>query len=143
MTKAALEALVNAYLAPDQPITANGMHKPSMQVLIDELYDSQSRGDVLASIAAALSLNTGDKVLIIRGAEAKLVDKSNFSGGNRWRGDYDASTNLFPNPGDVLPGDEFYVSVTGTLNGEPVPVGTILKARTVNPNQVATNWRII
>jgi hypothetical protein len=143
MTKAQVEALVNAYLASNQPITAAGMHKPSMQVLIDELYDAQSRGDVLAEVAAALSLNTSDKVLIIRGAEAKLVDKSNFSGGNRWRGDYDASTNLFPNPGDVLPGDEFFVSVPGTLDGEPVPFGTILKARTINPNQVAANWRKI
>jgi hypothetical protein len=143
MTKAEIETIVNAFLAPSQPITANGMHKPSMQALIDELYTAQSRGDVLAGVTVGSSLNTGDLVFVIRSGAARLVNKSNFSGGNRWRGDYDASTNLFPNPGDVLPGDEFFVSVTGSLNGEDVPVGTILKARTTNPNQVATNWRII
>jgi len=79
MTKAAIEALVNAFLAPGQPITANGMHKPSMQKIIDELYDAQSRGDVLSGVATVVSLNVGDKVLLIRGSEAKLIDKAVFS----------------------------------------------------------------
>lgn len=143
MTKEALLAAVNTLLASNQPITAASQHRPSMHQVINEMYDAQSRGDVLKDVAEASSLNEDDLVLIIRGSTARLVDKSNFSGGNRWRGDYDASTNLFPNPGDVLPGDEFYVSVTGNLNGEDIPVGSILKARTINPNQVATNWRII
>lgn len=79
MTKAALEALVNALLAPGQPITAEGMHKPSMQKIMDELYDANSRGAVLSGIDVVLSLNTSDKVLLIRSGAAKLIDKSVFS----------------------------------------------------------------
>lgn len=79
MTKAALEAIVNAALAPGQPITANGQHKPSMQAVIDELYASQSRGDVLSGVDTTVSLVAGDKVLLIRSGEAKLIDKATFS----------------------------------------------------------------
>lgn len=78
MTKAALEALVNALLAPAQPITANGQHKPSMQKLMDEMYDAQSRGNVLAGVGNTVSLSSGDKVIIIRSGQAYLADKSLF-----------------------------------------------------------------
>lgn len=81
MTKSALEALVNVLLAPSQPITANGQHKPSMQHVIDELYDAQSRADVLQGVADALSLATGDKILIIRSGGAKLVPTTLFIAG--------------------------------------------------------------
>jgi hypothetical protein len=75
MTKAALLAAVNTYLAANQPITANGMHKPSMHTVINEMYDAQSRADILAAVTSALSLDTGDKVFIIRGSQGRLVDK--------------------------------------------------------------------
>jgi hypothetical protein len=77
-TKAALETVVNALLAPAQPITAEGMHKPSMQKLIDELYDANSRGAVLSGIDVSVSVSTGDKVLVIRSGAAKLIDKDVF-----------------------------------------------------------------
>jgi hypothetical protein len=80
MTKAALEALVNALLAPNQPITANGQHKPSMQKIIDELYDAQSRGNVLASLPEVLSLITGDKVLLFRSGVATIANKDLLGG---------------------------------------------------------------
>ena len=80
MTKAALEAAVNALLAPDQPITANGMHKPSMQQVINEMYNANSRGAVLSGIDTVVSLESGDQVVIIRGSTAKLIDRDQFGG---------------------------------------------------------------
>jgi hypothetical protein len=81
MTKAALETLVNALLAPAQPITANGMHKPSMQKIMDELYDAQSRGNVLSGVGTSVSLTAGDLVLVIRSGSAFLLDAALFAGG--------------------------------------------------------------
>jgi hypothetical protein len=80
MTKAALEALVNALLAPNQPITANGQHKPSMQKVIDELYDAQSRGVVLNGLTEVLSLLDNDKVMIFRSGGAVKADKNLIGG---------------------------------------------------------------
>ena len=80
MTKAELLAAVNALLPSGLPITAAGQHRPSMHQVIDELYDAQSRGDVLAGVQTTVSLTSGDKVLLIRSGEAHLVDKAIFSG---------------------------------------------------------------
>lgn len=84
MTKAALEALKNAALASGQPITA-AIHRAYDQNVINELYDANSRGAVLAGVDTVLSLNSGDKVFIIRGSVAKLIDKDVF-------GDVDGGT---------------------------------------------------
>src|SRR5687768_3383101 len=79
MTKEALLAAVNTLLASNQPITAGGMHRPSMHSVIDEMYDSQSRGDVLKDVTTVVSLSTGDKILLIRGNTARLIDRSAFA----------------------------------------------------------------
>jgi hypothetical protein len=151
MTKAQIETLIYAHLAPGQPITANGQHIPSMQVLIDELYTAQSRADVLSGAAVATSLANGDLVFIIRGAEAKLASKDLFSG-MKWRGAHDLSTNLYPTNGSgsggaVVSGDSWYVSVTGNLDlgtgAEPVPVKSILIALVNAPAQDPTKWRVV
>lgn len=78
MTKAALEALVNGLLPSGLPITAAGQHRPSMQAVIDEMYDAQSRGDVLAAVTAALSLVSGDQVFLIRSGQARLASAALF-----------------------------------------------------------------
>lgn len=76
-TKVQVEALNNAQLASGQTdkITAT-KHRLVNQAIIDEMYDAQSRANLLAAVEAALSTATGDKVLLIRSGVAKLVDIS-------------------------------------------------------------------
>lgn len=68
---------------------------------------------------------------------------------NPFRGNYDASTNLFPVAGGsgtggiVLTGNQFFVSVAGNLGGELRPVGSILYALEDEPEQDNTKWRVI
>jgi hypothetical protein len=65
------------------------------------------------------------------------------------RGNYDASSNLFPSTGGsgvagaVLKGDLWYISVTGTLGGVSVPVGASVRALADTPAQTSTNWSIL
>lgn len=77
MTQAALEAQKNTLLASAQPITAT-IHRSWGQQVINELYDSASRGKVIAGVGTVLSLASGDKIVIIRSGEAKLIDKDVF-----------------------------------------------------------------
>jgi hypothetical protein len=65
------------------------------------------------------------------------------------RGNYDASSNLFPSTGGsgvagaVLKGDLWYISVTGTLGGVSVPVGASVRALVDTPAQTSGNWSIL
>jgi len=65
------------------------------------------------------------------------------------RGNYDASTNVFPSTGGsgtsgaILKGDLWYVSVAGTLGGTPVQIGDSFRALIDNPAQIASNWSIL
>lgn len=65
-----------------------------------------------------------------------------------FRGDYNASSNMFPVTGGSGPagairkGDEFDISVAGTLGSEFCPAGTTIRARQDTPGQTLTNWRI-
>lgn len=62
------------------------------------------------------------------------------------RGDYDASSNLFPETGGsgdlgaIRLGDYWTISVGGTLNGTPVVPGDKVYALVNNPGQVGANW---
>jgi hypothetical protein len=150
MTKAALEALVNALLAPAQPITANGMHKPSMQKIIDELYDANSRGAALSGVDVSVSLNSGDKVLVLRSGVAKLVDKSLFYSPVPLLTDWNMDTNAFPS-GSVK-GQRYYGVITTSctlldVSGNPLPskiFATALQdsASTSNPAHWAFTYTI-
>jgi len=63
------------------------------------------------------------------------------------RGNYDASTNVFPSSGGsgtagaILKGDFWYVSVAGTLNGEPVQIGDSIYALVDSPS--SAQWEIL
>lgn len=114
MTQSELTAAVNALLAPSQPITANGMHKPSMAHVITELYDADSRGAVLAGLSTVLSLNTNDKVLIIRDGQAKIISKDAFDGGGGGSVDFGFVDNEVPT--GVVDG----VNDTFTLASAPI-----------------------
>lgn len=62
------------------------------------------------------------------------------------RGNYDASTNVFPSTGGsgtagaIKKGDLWYISVAGTLGGVAVNVGDTIRALTDAPGQTAANW---
>ena len=67
----------------------------------------------------------------------------------RDRGNYNASTNLFPSTGgsgaggSVKAGDLWYISVAGTLGGTSVLVGYSVRALVDSPAQTSTNWSIL
>jgi len=62
------------------------------------------------------------------------------------RGNYDASTNLFPATGgsgasgSVLKGDLWTISVAGTLGGVSVGIGDVVRALSNTPGQTSSNW---
>lgn len=64
------------------------------------------------------------------------------------RGNYNASVNTFPagggsgTAGAVLKGDLWTVSVAGTLGGNAVTVGDVVRALTDTPGQTSANWAI-
>lgn len=80
LTKAQLEALKNTLLASGQPIDA-ARHRSFVQNVIDEMYDAQSRGDLMAGVQADTVTETGDVILLIRSGRAYLVPASLFGGG--------------------------------------------------------------
>ena len=65
-----------------------------------------------------------------------------------YRGGYNASGNTFPTigsatNGNVLAGNMWVISVSGTLGGQAVNVGDSIIAAVNLPGQVATNWDIL
>jgi len=64
------------------------------------------------------------------------------------RGNYDASSNLFPSTGGsgssgaIVKGDLWTISVAGTLGGSSVTPGDVIRALTDTPGQTASNWAI-
>lgn len=72
-----------------------------------------------------------------------------ITGSDHARGAYDASVNLFPSTGGsgaagaIKMADYWFISVAGTLGGEPAAVGSTLYALTDTPGQTAANWQII
>jgi hypothetical protein len=76
-TEAELKALSNAQLQSSIEITAV-RHRTVNDALIDEMFLAQSRGDVLAGVQAAAAIASADKVLVIRGGQAYLLDADEF-----------------------------------------------------------------
>lgn len=71
------------------------------------------------------------------------------TGLTNFRGDYDASVNVYPTTGgsggggNIRKGDYWYVSVAGTLDGESVTPGDALIAKINNPGNLSTEWIVI
>jgi hypothetical protein len=78
LTKAQLEALKNSLLASQQPIIAS-THRELIQNIIDEMYDAQSRGNLLAGVQIDGTTTTGDTIVLIRSGQAYLVPTSLFT----------------------------------------------------------------
>jgi hypothetical protein len=73
---------------------------------------------------------------------------------DHWRGYFDASVDEYPDPGlnaavgsgsggAIRGGDEWSVSVAGTISGNYYPAGTIFKALEAVPGQTDAKWRAI
>jgi hypothetical protein len=64
------------------------------------------------------------------------------------RGNYDASGNVFPSSGGsgisgaILKGNLWTISVPGTLGGNAVTVGDVVRALTDSPGQINSNWAV-
>lgn len=72
-TEAQLKALSNSELASGTQIPAL-KHRTVNDAIIEEMYDAQSRGNVLSGVQTATSLASGDEVFVIRSGEAYLLD---------------------------------------------------------------------
>lgn len=92
----------------------------------------------------------GDEVFpFLQGGSNVKGDLDTLKGFVRsFRGDFNASGNVFPATGGtgiggaIAKGDEFDISVSGTLGGEFCPVGTTIRARQDAPGNTLANWRI-
>lgn len=64
------------------------------------------------------------------------------------RGNYDASSNLYPTTGGsgsggaIAKGDTFIINGAGTLGGQAVENGDVINALVNTPGQIASNWNI-
>lgn len=69
--------------------------------------------------------------------------------GNSARGEYDASTNLFPSTGGsgtsgaINIGDEWVITVAGILGGQAVQYGDFVMSLASSPGQTPANWIIL
>jgi hypothetical protein len=68
-TKAQLEALKNTLLASNQPILAS-QHRQQVQGIIDEMYDAQSRGNILVGVQSDTVSGSSDTFLVFRSGQA-------------------------------------------------------------------------
>jgi len=76
-TESELKALSNNQLPSNSQIPASN-HRNVNNAIIEEMFDGQSRGDVLSDIQSSSSLNTNDQVLVIRNGQAYLLDANTF-----------------------------------------------------------------
>jgi len=113
-TKAQLEALKNSLLAGGQPITAS-IHREFVQKIIDELYDAQSRGDLLSGVQATTSNVSGDVTLVIRSGQAYLIPTANLVAAGLNFDDLNGLVIIDPQNGDLLA----YNSVTAEWENVP------------------------
>lgn len=100
-TKAQLEALKNSLLAGGQPITAS-IHREFVQKIIDELYDAQSRGNLLSGVQADTTNVSGDLSLVIRSGQAYLIPTSSLTAAGLNFDDINGLLIIDPQNGDLL-----------------------------------------
>ena len=112
--------------------------------MFDDMVDSKINNDKIDTNTA---LGTSDLVVPSQKAVKSYVDGVT-TGLLNDRGNYDASTNLYPavggsgTGGTVKKGDIWYISVPGTLGATSVLVGYSVRALVDNPGQIDANWAI-
>ncbi len=138
---------------------------PSAKLVSDSLALKEPSGAAAAAQAAAIAAAAVDATTkannAISTASADATTKANAAivTANTYadglvvgllddRGNYNASSNVFPSSGGsgsagaILKGDLWSISVGGTLGGVVVTVGDVLRALTNAPGQTAANWVI-
>jgi hypothetical protein len=113
-TKAQLEALKNSQLASNQPITA-ATHRAFVQNIINELYDAQSRANLLAGVQSSTSNVSGDVTVVIRGGQAYLIPTANLVAAGLTFDDLNGVVIVDPQNGELLA----YNATTDTWENVP------------------------
>ncbi len=78
----------------------------------------------------------------ILNGESGLSARDKINAIGRFRGSFDASSDLFPSD-DVVAGDWWYSLNVGEFDGEDWPSKTIFIALDDDPGQDETKWRLI
>lgn len=118
--------------------------KAALDVLLARI--AQLTGLVFAHAIEVPAGATGNQVANL----AQVLAAIQTATTNLWddRGNYDASSNVFPSAGGsgtagaVLKGDIWNVNVAGTLGGVVVAVNDTVRALVDSPGQTASNWAI-
>lgn len=93
----------------------------------------------ISQLDSATDLSGTIKIPILQNGSNKQADLSLGIVVNK--GDYDASTNLFPTP--AYNGYQYFISVAGILGGRSIDVGAVILKKNNNNDQSLANWRII
>lgn len=119
-------------------------------LLTSTLINSNSLGDQSAD-NVNITGGSGDfDTLKINGDDVATKDYADslVLGLFDYRGDYNASSNVFPSSGGsgtggaILKGDVWSISVAGTLGGTAVNIGDLMYAKVDSPGQTASNWYV-
>lgn len=134
-------------LSSADPVIINGVYANGQRLTEGTHYTKND---------ATKTVTTTDAVVVGVALDIEYftgLSVTNISGLTRSMGDYDASSNLFPETGGsgvggaVENGNIFRVTVPGDLiiDGAPetVPVNTLLWAMDDNPGQDDTKWRVL
>jgi hypothetical protein len=119
-------------------ITALAPYQPILGYTPENLANKSIDGTLAANSDTLYSSQKAVKTYVDASVTGVLDD----------RGNWDASTNLFPTTGgsgpggSILKGDLWFVSVAGTLGGTAVVVGNNFRALVDNPT-LSTDWNIL
>jgi len=119
-------------------ITALAPYQPILGYIPEDVANKSIDGTLAANSDTLYSSQKAVKTYVDGSVVGLLND----------RGNWDASTNLFPTTGgsgpggSILKGDLWYVSVAGTLGGTAVVVGNNFRALVNNPT-LSTDWNIL
>lgn len=101
----------------------------------------------VANKSTDIALSANSDTLYPSQKAIKTYVDSNIVSAIKDNGNWDASSNLFPNVNSqnqpITKGDLWYISVAGTLGGTSVLVGYSIRALVNNPGQNAANWGIL
>ena len=111
--------------------------------IVDNLLSTSTTSVLSGNQGRILNENSIDNLI-----ESKEYADSLVIGLLDDRGNFNASSNLFPSSGGsgtsgaVLKGDLWTISVEGTLGGTSVTIGDMCRALSNNPEQISSNWNI-
>jgi hypothetical protein len=143
----------------------NSNIKQTPEEVIIYTMDNDAAGPSITVGLTTITIRSFDNPVLIEGNTAEyavdyssiytnrsLVDKeyvdASVSGVLDDRGNWDASGNVYPSTGGsgplgtILKGDLWFVSVPGTLGGNPVLIGSNFRALIDNP-LLSTDWNIL